>query len=387
MKGVDISSLDIDDLDTGRIRAIKLQALEKEKTEMGEKIRITGKRIDHLERAYRKEESKHLSEDYDAQRKEDLAAYEKSKAETERAAETKHKEDVALKHRLSRLVPTYETFKRDITNARHADFEKRRKAAERELNQKIDQRRREVREQKAAEKRRAAEEERQRREEEEQRIREEEEAERAAEEKKRKDAEAKAEAEKRRAERDASARKQMEREQEAEQRRLERKAAAGTAPSRPFERAAGEREKPSFERRAPEEPSASAGGPPKLNLAGNKPSLREREAAKAAGLSSGAPAETRPSRSPAAEPKEEEVAPARKPGGYVPPGLRGKGAGETMPARSDSRDGGDRWQRRAPPAEGERSESPAASGGNAYKPPASRAGGASGGAYKPPGRR
>ena len=82
VKGVDISGLDIDDLDTGRIRLLKLQALEREKNEMSEKLRITGKRIDHLERAYRREEIKHLSDDYDAQREMDLKAYEDSKEET-----------------------------------------------------------------------------------------------------------------------------------------------------------------------------------------------------------------------------------------------------------------------------------------------------------------
>jgi len=147
IKGVDISGLDIDDLDTGRIRMLKLQALEREKNEIGEKLRVAGKRIDHLERAYRKEELKHLEDDYERQRKEDLKAYEDSKAETLQSSAQKHKEDVALKHRLSRLVSNYESFKRDITEQRHADFEKRRKNAERELNAKMDQRRQEVRRQ------------------------------------------------------------------------------------------------------------------------------------------------------------------------------------------------------------------------------------------------
>lgn len=365
---------------------------------MGEKIRITGKRIDHLERAYRREEAKHLPEDFEAQRQKDLAAYEKSKEETLRSAETKHKEDVALKHRLSRLVPTYETFKRTITDQRHADFEKRRKAAERELNQKMEQRRRDVREQKAAERRRAEEEERQRREEEERRIQEAEEAERAAEEKKRKDAEAKAEAEKRRAERDEAARKQREREEEAERRRMERKmgggaSAAGPAPARGFDRAEA---RPSFEglRRpgSEEQTSAAAGGPPRLALSGasGKPSWREREAMKAAGGTSPAPPTERATPPPAATATETPDDAAPKRSGYIPPALRGKAPGaDSMPPRSDSRDGADRWQRRAP-AEGERSESPAAPSGGAYKPPASRtgaSGGASGGAYRPPGRR
>ena len=53
VKGVDLSGVDPDELDSQRIRMIRLQALEKEKNEIGEKIRVAAKRIDHLERAYR----------------------------------------------------------------------------------------------------------------------------------------------------------------------------------------------------------------------------------------------------------------------------------------------------------------------------------------------
>ncbi|KAF1827816.1 uncharacterized protein K489DRAFT_28736 [Dissoconium aciculare CBS 342.82] len=374
VKGVDISGLDIDDLDTSRIRMLKLQALEREKNEIGEKLRIAGKRIDHLERAYRKEEVKHLAEDYEAQRGRDLKAYEDSKSETLETAARKHKEDVALKHRLSRLVTPYEAFKQDITQQRHADFEKRRKAAERELSQKMEQRRKDVREQRAAAKQR-------------QRI-EEEEAARAAEEKRIKDAEAKAEAEKRRQERQEAARKQLEREEEAERKARERKL-GGRAPERAPER-------PTFERRAdaaPAAPAAEEERPRRLQLAGNtgKPTWREREAAKASGQTlpgSESEAPSRPSAPPAepsaAPPATTAAAPAPATrGGYVPPHLRGKQAeGDAPPPApaAASAASTEKWQPRRRP-EGETADAPAPSGG-AYRPPA-----ASGGAYRPPGRR
>lgn len=344
VKGVDISGLDIDDLDTGRIRMLKLQALEREKNEIGEKLRIAGKRIDHMERAYRKEEIKYLPADYAAQRDLDLKAYEESKAETLNTAEQKHKEEVALKHRLSRLVSPYEKFKRDITEQRHADFEKRRKAAERELNAQMDKRRREVRDRKAAEKRRLEEEERLQREEEERLRVEQEEAERIAEEKRIKDAAAKAERQQRAEEREEAARRQMEREEEAERRRLERK--QGTAAAAPVR---------SFERPIDRQPEAAAAPSerPRLNLtgAGGKPSWREREAAKLRGEVPPGDSATPAAPAPAAteEPKRS---------GYVPPALRKAQEGGSTPP---------------PPA------------GGASRPPG--AGGASGGAYRPPGRR
>lgn len=365
VKGVDISSLDIDELDTGRIRAIKLQALEREKNEMSEKVRITAKRIDHLERSYRLEEVKKLPDDLAAQHKQDYEAWEASKKETLDTALQKHKEDVSLKHRLSRLVGAYEGFRKDITQQRQAEFEKRRKAAERELQSKMDQRRRDTIAEREAARKRAEEEERRREEEEARRQEEEEAAAAAAEAKRIKDEEAKAEAEARRAERQEAARRQQEREAEAEKHRLERRGQA----SRPFERA------------APEER-----GPPRLQLSGSKPSWRERAAAKEGG------AESTPA----------EAEPPRKAGGYVPPGRR---AGEDAPLRRGADDAprrgaeevrrgeetpqaggyvppgrrgpdeGSRWQPKPRPVEE-----------SSGTPPSTRAP-ASGGKYVPPSRR
>lgn len=413
VKGVDIDSLDIDELDTGRIRMIKLQALEKEKNEIGEKLRITGKRLDHLERAYRREEIKHLGEDYAAQRAEDLAAYEKTKEETLREAESKHKEDVALKHRLSRLVSPYEQFKKTVTEQRHNEFEKRRKEAERELQKQIEQRKREVRERRQREQQEAEEAERRRIEEEERAAREEEERERA-------EAEKRERMEKEREERikdreyvtssppglveldfansnyraaAAAAQKQREREEEALARRRQG-GAGGAPPSRSFERGP----------ERPAEPAAESRGPPRLALAGNKPTWREREAARLAGTplpetnGAAAPAPAASPAAPAEEPKQRS--------GYVPPHLRGGAppSGDAPPRaeRSESRDAprferpertertesqgnAGRWQPRPRPAEGERSESPAT---GSYRPAGARTESgsrppAAGGAYRP----
>ena len=402
-KGVDIDSFDIDDLDTGRIRQIKLQALEKEKNEISDKLKITAKRIDHLERAYRKEEIKHMPADYAAQRERDLAAYDKTKSETLREAEAKHKEDVALKHRLSRLVPSYEKFKRTVTEQRHAEFEKRRKVAERELNQKMDQRRREVKERIVRERKEAEDAERQAREDEEREARE-------AEEKEKVDAEKRERLEKEKAERmkqreyvttlhssamylginnhhreaAAQAAKQREREEEAEQRRAERKAGP-QIPTR------------SFQSPAPTDAAPEGRGAPRIALAGNKPTWREREAAKKAGIelpeANGAPEAS--SAPPAAPQAEERDAPAEaalpKRSGYVPPHLRGS-SGATPPARaSPEPSAAPRWQPSRPRGGDGETDSPAAPSGGSYRPPlrtgdssegGSRGGSSAGGAYR-----
>ena len=166
-KGISLGEIDLDDLDSNRLRLLRISQLEKEKNDLHKNLRVTGKRIDHLERAFRKEEIKLLPKDYEEQRTRDISSYEKLKEETLKQSERKHKEDVALKHRLRRLMPAYEQFRRNLEERRHEEFEKRRKQAEREYQNAVEKRKRSERERKAREQREREEAERRAREEEE----------------------------------------------------------------------------------------------------------------------------------------------------------------------------------------------------------------------------
>lgn len=181
-KGIDIDELDINNLDSTAIRMIKLRALEKEKNELTQKNAVTGRRYDHIERAMRLEEVKKLPEDFAAQSKADLEAFNASKKQTLDEAKKKHTDDVALKHRLSRLVSTYDEFKNQIQTERRADFEKRRRKAQQELEKEMAARRQQFIAQKRKERQEAEEAERLQREEEERMEREAEEKARADEE-------------------------------------------------------------------------------------------------------------------------------------------------------------------------------------------------------------
>lgn len=357
---------DLTELDSTRIRALKLQALEKEKNQLGDQLRITGKRIDHIERAYRREEVKHLQKDYDAQLEADKAAYEKAKKETLTEAKEKHTEAVALKHRLSRLVPQYQGYVNTVREQRKAEFEKRKKAAEKEFQAKKQARVKEVRERRAREKREEEEAERQAREEEERARVEEEERARVEEERRQRMLEEKEKREEERKKLDEIAERQRQREAEAEARRAERKTGGAAAPPARAEPVA-----------------ASAGGPPRLALAGSKPSWREREAAKAAGGATAAE-----SSAPAAEAPASEAAPARS--GYVPPALRNRDGAGAAPSGWRGREGSGRGPRED---DRSRNESPAQRGASGrYAAPGARsespATGTGGpGRYAPPGRR
>ncbi|KAJ5807823.1 hypothetical protein N7474_009092 [Penicillium riverlandense] len=312
VKGIDISEIDLDELDANRLRAMKLAQLEKEKNELNDRIRTTAKRIDHLERAFRREELKHIPEDYEKQKKHDMELYEQTKEETLKEAKEKHAEAVALKHRLSRLVPHFSSFRKELSEKRHEEFEKRRKAAEREFEAKKKQRVKEVQERRRREKQEREEQERQRKEEEERAQREEEERVAREEERRRALAEEKAKREEERAKLDETAARQKQREEEAEARRAQRKTGPVAAPA-----------EPTTERTAP-----------RLNLAGRTGGGGWREKLAAREAAGDAPS------APAAAPAREE-APRRTGGGYVPPHLRNAGAssGSASPPPRESSNG------------------------------------------------
>ncbi|KAM0301134.1 hypothetical protein ACHAPM_005352 [Fusarium culmorum] len=374
-KAIDIDLEDLDNLDSNRLRAMKLAQLEREKNDVNERLRITGKRLDHLERAFRKEESKKLSEDYAKQIEEDRKIYDQMKTQKLQESEQKHKESVELKHRLSRLVPQYEEFRDSLHERRRDEFEKRRRDAERELEKQITQRKKEVRDRRLREKREREEKERELQEAEERAAREKEEQRIRDEARKEELAKLKEQREKERQETLEKAALQQRREDEALARR---KAEKAQAPAAGFSRAperteSSEARRPMFgagkwrEREAAREggdapPPArappversdsndrpSASGPPRIALPGNKPSWREREAAKQAAGGSGAdtgssappprfasrggapPMDRSGSgrgeddRKPSPAPPAESQPASRTAGKWVPPHMRGK---------------------------------------------------------------
>ncbi|KAI0867866.1 hypothetical protein GGS24DRAFT_251890 [Hypoxylon argillaceum] len=365
--GANAVEIDVENLNDIDIRAMKLAQLEREKNDIKERLRITGKRIDHLERAFRKEEASKLPEDYAKQRERDLAAYEQVREQTLREAEAKHKDSVALKHRLSRLMVYYEPFRRSLHDRRRDEFEKRQRDAERELEKQISLRKKEYRERKLREKREREEKERALREAEERAAKEKEEREKRLEQQRADMARIKEQREKERQETLEKAALQARREEEAMARRQAEKETTRLPPRR--EPVAIERTdsrdrpsgpprlqlssgKPSWRDRdreassrgatppvdsngpsRPAPPSmeradsnSRAGGPPRLNLQGQAPktSWREREAAKAAGGGSAPPEPAGGARNDAPPASGESLKPSGGPGKWVPRHLRDK---------------------------------------------------------------
>ncbi|KAI0086809.1 hypothetical protein BDY19DRAFT_958844 [Irpex rosettiformis] len=300
---VDIS--DMENLNTDNLMRLQVEQLEKEKKELTERVRISAKRLDHLERAYRKEERPLLVKDYELQQASDKTAHElaqKSRIETARLA---HQQDLETKKRLLRIVDDWKAYRDVVISRRGEEFGKRKEAAHKKIEEEKSKKRAAVLKQREEERLRLEEEERvrlekeeeeRRRIEEEERLAEEEaaaaEATRLEEEETKRAAEEKAAEERRRRESERAAaaeqaRLQRQREEEAEERAKQRAAerraatAAPPAPAARREEAWRRPGAPQTPTRSPAPlPSEPAAAAPKFRAGAVQGGWRAREAAK-----------------------------------------------------------------------------------------------------------
>ncbi|KAF8146234.1 hypothetical protein K438DRAFT_1735013 [Mycena galopus ATCC 62051] len=227
-------------LDTEGLIGMQVAQLEKEKKELNERLRVVAKRVDHIERANRKEERPLLALDYDQQQAADRATFVAVQAARRDGSRAAHEADLQTKARLQRMVGEYEKRRGEVIKKRGEEYAKKKDAAGRKIDEekakrrkavaaKREEDRKAVEEAKRKEQERIAEEERLEAERlaEEERVRAEEEAAAAAVEAAKREAEEKVLAvrkarEAERAEAMEKARLQQQREEEAEARRIAR---------------------------------------------------------------------------------------------------------------------------------------------------------------------
>ena len=127
--------------DTEGLIVIQVAQLEKEKKELNEKLRIIAKRVDHIERAYRKEERPLLARDYEQQQKNDRETFDTLQRARKDATRVAHQEDMTTKARLSRMMSDYEARREVIVSKKAADFAKRKEAAHKKIEEEKTKRR------------------------------------------------------------------------------------------------------------------------------------------------------------------------------------------------------------------------------------------------------
>jgi translation initiation factor 3 subunit A len=125
--------------------------LEKEKKDLNERLRIAAKRIDHIERAYRKDERPLLTQDYADQQAADRVTFEEvQKARIENSLAT-HTQAVASKKRLGRMQDEYKAHRTTLLAAREEEYKRLKSRAEKNLEEEKAKMRKAYVEQKEAE--------------------------------------------------------------------------------------------------------------------------------------------------------------------------------------------------------------------------------------------
>ncbi|KAJ6629911.1 hypothetical protein B0H10DRAFT_1985801 [Mycena sp. CBHHK59/15] len=131
-------------LDTEGLIGMQVAQLEKEKKELNERLRIVAKRVDHIERAYRKEERPLLAQDYAAQQASDRETFRAVQTARAEAARATHAEDLATKARLARMLPEYEARRAVVLAKKGEEYAKKKDAAARKIEEEKAKRRKAV---------------------------------------------------------------------------------------------------------------------------------------------------------------------------------------------------------------------------------------------------
>lgn len=124
-----------------------VEQIEKDKKELASKLKTVNKRLDHTERAIRREEIPLLQEDYKIQQIKDRANFEKLQTELLEGLRAKHTSEVEIKKKLETMLPDFLSFKEAIANKRGHDYQR----AEEEARVKIEKAKAERKQQVVAE--------------------------------------------------------------------------------------------------------------------------------------------------------------------------------------------------------------------------------------------
>lgn len=237
--GLKLTEEEYANLDTDKLVQLQVEQLEREKKDLAERLRIVHRRMDHMERAYRREEVPLLERDYERQKKEDQEYHRIARQTLLQTSRDKHESDLIIKKRLARILPDYNHTRSIIEDKRKLVLEERRRRAQEQIEIEKQKRRAQIAKEREEERLREEEDARLRAEQEERdRERAEEEARQAAlraeeEEKKRQlEAEKAREIQERRAKMDAQFEKQRQREAEIEARLAREREGGSREPSR-----------------------------------------------------------------------------------------------------------------------------------------------------------
>jgi hypothetical protein len=127
-------------LDTEGLIGMQVAQLEKEKKELSERLRIVAKRVDRIERAYRKDARLLLAQDYEQQQTTDRETFAAIQTQCKEGARLAHEEHLETKKRLARMLPDYEKRRVVFLAKKGEKYAKRKDAASRKIEEKAKRR-------------------------------------------------------------------------------------------------------------------------------------------------------------------------------------------------------------------------------------------------------
>ncbi|KAL2315072.1 Eukaryotic translation initiation factor 3 subunit A [Schizosaccharomyces pombe] len=288
--GLEVNAEDLEHLDADKLRAMQIEQVEKQNKSMNERLRVIGKRIDHLERAYRREAIPLWEEDAKQQAEHDRKIFYEREKQRKEVQERKHEQAIKDKKAFAQFASYIHAYKQNIDDERDKAYQEAYAKAKNVIDAERERQRKEIFEQKLAEAIREAEEE----------------AARAAEEEANRELHEQEEAQKRAIEeRTRAAREAKEREQREMAEKLERQ-----------RRIQQERDE-EISRKLAEKAAAR-----RANIGASSPSpgAWRRGGASAGGVSRDSPRYSRGGYSRGSVPPRETLAPSK--GAYVPPSRR-----------------------------------------------------------------
>jgi translation initiation factor 3 subunit A len=133
--GLKVDMTKIDELGSDELLNLHVEQLAKEKKDLAEKLRLVGKRVDHMERAYRKEERGLLAEDYERQKTQDRESHEALIKSSREEAIAKQKYERELKNRLARMMPDYEIARQAVASQNEKEFQESKAYAQKKITE------------------------------------------------------------------------------------------------------------------------------------------------------------------------------------------------------------------------------------------------------------
>ncbi|GAA5871790.1 hypothetical protein JCM3774_000300 [Rhodotorula dairenensis] len=109
--GLKVDKQKLPELSANDLVQLQVQQIEKDKKDLAQKLSSVHKRLDHLERAFRREEIPLIADDYKRQQLRDREAFESAQVQRSEEARQKHARGLAIKASLQRILPDYSSFR------------------------------------------------------------------------------------------------------------------------------------------------------------------------------------------------------------------------------------------------------------------------------------